>query len=79
MTMKKPVLMLVWGAALIVWVAVAGIYFTEPSKQQWVIAVTVAAVVTEVAFWATAAIMGLSLFESRRQVMRWITGPFRKH
>ena len=76
MAWKKLTLLAVWGSALIAWIGVIGFYFTDPSVKGWTIAVTSAALVTEVAFWATAALLGLSLWESRKKVVAFLLRPF---
>lgn len=78
MSWRKPVLALVWAAALAVWAGVAAFYFTEPSLKAWALAVAAGAVVTEIAFWGTAAILGVSIWRSRRTVLKWLARPFRR-
>ena len=77
MAWKKLVLAIVWSVALLVWLGVVGVYLSEPTTREWTIAVAAAALATEIAFWLTAALMGLSLWESRKSVMRFLTRPFR--
>ncbi len=78
MAWKKLVLAIVWSVALLVWLGVVGVYLSEPTTREWTIAIAAAALATEIAFWLTAALMGLSLWESRKSVMRFLTRPFRR-
>lgn len=79
MNWKRMVLIAVWAAAAAIWVGIAAYYVTaEPSLAQWAIAVTIGAVALEVAFWATAAILGVTLWHSRRAVLQFLTRPFRR-
>lgn len=78
MIYKKLVLALVWGAAVLTWAGLVGYYFTGPTARGWTIGVTAAVLVTEVAFWTTAAILGLSLWESRKKVFSLLKRPFRR-
>ena len=77
--MEKMALGVAWGVAAIGWAALVGFYFTEPSVKAWTIAVTGAAILTEIAFWTTAALMGITLWESRKSVFRFLLRPFRRN
>ena len=79
MVWKKSVLAVVWTLAVIGLIGLVVFYFSDPSKAQWIAAVGIVAVLTEVAFWTTAVLMGVSLWESRKKVFAWATRPFRKH
>ena len=74
MSWKKLVLGLAWGIVVLAWIGVIAGAGLGLSKAQGVIAVTVAAVITEIAFWVTAAILGVSVFESRKAIWRSIFG-----
>ncbi len=85
MKWKKPVLMFVWGVALVGWLgiaAVAGAKFLsagfEIDTRLWIAYLTGVAIVTEAAFWATAAILGVTILESRKRIFGAIFSPFRK-
>lgn len=78
MEWKKLVLAMVWTAALAAWGALAAFYFTDPSLKEWAAAVTGVAVLTEIAFWATAGVLGITLWESRKAIWRFMTRPFRR-
>ncbi len=78
MAWKKLVLAVVWGGALIGWAALVAFHFTDPSAKWWTAAVAGVAVLTEIAFWTTAALLGVSLWESRKKVFRFLTQPFRR-
>ena len=78
MAWKKLVLAIVWIAALASWGALAAFYFTDPSLGAWAAAVTGVAVLTEIAFWTTAAVLGITLWEGRKAIWRFVTRPFRR-
>lgn len=79
MSWKKMLVGLVWAVAVASWVAVTAFYFTGPSLKEWTVAVTAAAVLSEIAFWTTAAVLGITLWESRKAVFRFLTRPFRRN
>lgn len=76
---KRILLSLVWGLALAAWAGLFLVYSTDPSTKVWTIAVTGAAILTEIAFWTTAGILGISIWESRKQVFQFLTRPFRSN
>ncbi|WCL52754.1 hypothetical protein [Gimibacter soli] len=76
MQWKKLVLWTVWPLAAATWVALVVLYFTNPSTAVWTGAVVAAAVMTEVAFWGTAVVLGTNLWGSRRRVFDFICSPF---
>lgn len=78
MRWKRTLILGVWLFAVGAWAALAVFYFvTTPSISDWTMAVAVVAVATEIAFWATAAMLGLSVWEGRKAIWRFITRPFR--
>lgn len=68
----------IWTAVVISWIALVGIYFIGVETSDWVMAVTGVAVVTEIGFWLTAAILGKSLWDSRKRVGEFMLRPFRR-
>ena len=76
--MKKLALMVVWGVAITAWLGLAGFYFTDPTTKEWTFAVGGVALATEIAFWVTAAILGVSLLAARKQVFGALSSPFRR-
>ena len=78
MGMKKLIVTAVWSVAALIWAGIAIFYFAgDPDKTQWTMVVVAGAVALEVAFWTTAAVLGLTLIESRKAVFRFLTRPFR--
>lgn len=77
MSWKKTALIALWSLVIVAWLAVVGIYFTDPSKTVWIATVAGAAIVSEVAVWGTAGILGLSLIESRKRIWSKLTAPLR--
>ncbi len=79
MTAKKSIVALVWGLAAAVWIGVFVYKFAaDPSLKEWTIAVTGAALSLEVAFWVTAAVLGISLLQSRKAFFGFLSRPFRR-
>lgn len=79
MSAKKAVVALVWGLSAAIWVGIF-VYkgVADPSLKEWTIAVTGAALSLEVAFWVTAAVLGISLLQSRKAVFSFLSRPFRR-
>lgn len=51
---------------------------TGPDIKSWTMAVTGTAIVTEIGFWLTAALLGMGIWESRKRVFEFIAKPFKK-
>lgn len=77
MKWKKAVLALVWGLTAAAWAGLAAFHTTDPELKEWTLAVSIVAIATEAAFWTTAALLGLTLWESRKAAWRFLTRPFR--
>lgn len=75
---KKLVLALVWGIVGLGFAGLAAFYFTDPTREAWFAAVTALALMTEIAFWTTAAVLGVTILESRKKILRFVTAPFRR-
>ena len=51
------------------WIGLATFYFlAKPTLVQWTIAVTTVAIVTEVAMWVGAGLLGFTVLQKRRQI-----------
>ena len=80
MGVKKMIVAGVWVAAAAVWAGIAVFYFAaDPDKKEWTMAVVAGAIAVEVAFWTTAAMLGLTLIDSRKAVFRFLAKPFRRN
>lgn len=77
--MKKMIVALVWGLAVAFWIGIF-VYkgVADPTTKEWTAAVIVGALSLEVAFWVTAAALGISLLQSRKAVLGFFTRPFRR-
>lgn len=76
---KKLIVGIVWLAALALWIGIGVYYFSaNPELKEWTIAVTIGAIGLELAFWTTAAVLGLSLWQSRKAVLGFLARPFRR-
>lgn len=78
MNWKKTALFLVWGLVAAGAAFLVGLYFAEPTKAEWIAAVTAVAVMTEIAFWVTAGVLGVTVIESRKAIWRFLSRPFRR-
>lgn len=78
MNWKKSLLTVLWSLVAVAWLAVVAVYFTDPSKAVWIGVVASAAVLSEVAVWSTAGILGLTVFESRKRIWARISAPLRQ-
>lgn len=79
MNAKKVVVAVVWGVAAAIWVGIF-VYkgVADPNIKEWTAAVVAGALSLEVAFWVTAAVLGVSLLQSRKAVFGFLTRPFRR-
>lgn len=74
---KKVFLYTTAGATLASWIVVgAGLAFGVEDTIL-IIMLTIAAIVTEVLFWAVAVVFGISVFESRKKIGRWVKSKLR--
>jgi len=78
MTLKKRALIAAWSIVAVAWLAVIILYFAGPSKTTMAIGFAVALLLSELAVYATAAVLGLSVLESRKRVWAKLTAPFSK-
>ena len=69
---KKLVLSSIWGLTLIAWLGLACLGFMKPTIETWVTGVTVVAILTEIAFWSTALICGVSIWDSRKRAIAFL-------
>jgi len=70
---------LVGGAAIcaICWVALGIGIATDVSKGTLFVLAMLAAVATEGLFWVAAAVLGVTTFQARRRIWRWLSGRAR--
>jgi hypothetical protein len=68
------------GAAvfLLAWGALAVAFVVKVELALWTTLVVIAAFASEAMIWCLAAMLGLSVFEARREIWRTLTRPFRK-
>jgi len=79
MSVKKSIVALVWGIAAAVWIGIVVYKFAaDPALKEWTIAVTGGALTLEAAFWVTAAVLGISLLQSRKAFFGFLSRPFRR-
>lgn len=78
MTWKKRALAAMWAIVALGWLAFIVLYFTGPSKTVLTVGFAGALILTELAFYATAAVLGLTVLESRKAIWAKLTSPFRK-
>lgn len=63
---------------LLAWLAVGAGFLLGVDRTTWTILVVIAAFASEALVWCIAAFLGLSVFEARRAIWRFLTRPFRK-
>jgi hypothetical protein len=63
---------------LLAWTAVGVGFVLRVDVTTWTILVVIAAFASEALIWCTAAMLGLTVFEARRAIWRFLTRPFRK-
>ena len=78
MNNKSKYLKLIWGSVGLAWVGLIGVFFLDPDIKAWTIAVTCVAIITEIGFWLTAGLLGLTMWESRKRIFAATLRPFRK-
>lgn len=71
---KKLVLKVMWSVVAVAWLVLGSIFFIAESKTTAVIALTSAAVITEVAFWLSALLFGMALVDARKAVWAKLRG-----
>lgn len=77
--MKKSIVAAVWVIAIAVWIGIMAFKaVADPALKEWTIAVAAGALTLEVAFWVTAAILGITILQSRKAVIGFIARPFRR-
>ena len=78
MNKKSLILKSIWGIIGLSWVVLFGLFFTNPDTKSWAIAVTLVAILTEIGVWLFAAFLGLTMWESRKQILIKGLKVFRK-
>ncbi|MEO0882395.1 MAG: hypothetical protein AAFY34_06645 [Pseudomonadota bacterium] len=68
MSWKKPVLIGAWSLALVGWIAQIPVLLLVSDKTAKLLSFGGAIVLTEIAFYATAGLLGLTLVQSRRKI-----------
>jgi hypothetical protein len=63
---------------LAAWAGVLAGYLLRVDVATWTVLVVIAAFASEAFVWCLAAMLGLSIFEARRAIWRFLTRPFRK-
>ena len=74
MTWTKKALIAAWSLAAIAWVAVIPVALIASNQKTIVLSLGGAAVVTELAIYATAGLLGLTLVESRKRLWNTLKG-----
>lgn len=77
MSWKKWILVLVAVVLVAAWAAVVVGHALGVGKVAWIALVTMAAVVTEGAFWVVAAVLGTSVYQARRRILAWAIARLR--
>jgi len=78
MKKKSLYLKLIWAFVGLSWIALIGVFILGPDVKAWTIAVTGVAIVTEIGFWLTAGLFGLTMWESRKRIFTMTLKPFKQ-
>lgn len=78
MSWKKPVLIGIWSLAALGWVAQLPVFLFVNEQTTKLLSFGAAIVLTEIAFYATAALLGLTLVQSRQKIWAAIKAFFRR-
>ncbi|WP_369743975.1 hypothetical protein AB8S08_05150 [Pseudidiomarina sp. PP-1MA] len=71
---KKLVLSIMWSVVVVSWLVLGSIFFLGDDETIGIIALTAAAVITEVAFWITALLFGMAMVDARKMLWHKLTG-----
>lgn len=71
---KKLVLGVIWSVVAVSWAVLGTIFFVASSSTTAIVALTIAAVITEAAFWLSALLLGIALVDARKVLWRKLTG-----
>ncbi|MBQ4878997.1 hypothetical protein J8M21_17420 [Pseudoalteromonas luteoviolacea] len=69
---KKRVLRTIWLIVTLSWFAMFAVLFSTETKSMHITAVTIAAIITELAIWCTAAVLGVAVVDGRKAIIRAI-------
>ncbi len=78
MNKKSLSLKIIWSFVALCWLILIGLFFTDPTVATWTIGVTAVAIVTEIGFWLTAGILGLTMWESRKHMLGFAAKMFNR-
>lgn len=74
----RPLILATAGAIVVAaWITVAVTYFLGFKVGAWTVVVTFACLATEAVFWVSAAVLGVTVIQARRDIWRWLTRPLR--
>lgn len=77
--MKKLIVAIAWTAVIAFWIGIFAFKaLADPTLKEWTVAVTAGALALEAAFWVTAAVLGITILQSRKSVVGFLTRPFRR-
>jgi hypothetical protein len=77
--MKKTIVIAVWSIVAAGWIGIVAYkMLADPALKEWTIAVAAGALALEAAFWVTAAVLGISLLQSRKKAFGALLRPFRR-
>lgn len=72
MSWKKPVLITAWSLAALAWLIQIPVFVFVAEKKTLLLSLGGAALVTELAVYATAGLLGLTLMQSRARIWNTI-------
>ena len=72
MSWKKPVLIAAWSLAALAWLIQIPVFLFIEEQKTLLLSLGGAAVMTELAIYATAGLLGMTLLESRKKIWNTI-------
>lgn len=75
---KKIILGVIWSVVAVCWLIAGPVFFATDSSTTAILALTVAAVITEAAFWVSALLLGIALVDARKALWKKVTGKATK-
>ena len=75
---KKIILWLVGILVVIAWASLLVGMRLDIDRNLWIAWVTAVALITEIAIWIVAAVLGVAVFQARKAIWKWMTSPFRR-
>lgn len=73
---KKLILVALAVIVAAAWLTMGAAIIIKPDRAVFITIVTATAILTEVAIWITAGVLGVAVFQARRRVWQFVISPF---